>query len=593
MKLKPTTILAVVENGLKKNKTGIFSATKRNGEWIETRIDDFLEKVKNLAMGLYNLGVRKGDKISIHAENSTEWVIVDQAVLSLGAALVPIYTTQQGSQIKFILENSEAKIHIVSNDKLFEETKPLIKNIETVESIISIFGTKHKKLKKWEDILDAGKKFNDENPDLFEKLRSEVQPEDLATLIYTSGTTGTPKGVMLSHINIAGNALAAREVFPFNPDDFKDPRILSYLPLAHMFERTATYVFADAGVPPYYIEKVEEIQDDFKTVKPIYLVTVPRLLEKIMTGIKVKGQEMSGVKKILYYWAVNLAENYDPENPPNKLKWKIADKLVYSKIRELFGGRLFGMNVGGAALSPNIARFMNGIGIYCGLGYGLTETSPVLTAPPQGKLRVGSSGKAIKGVEIKIAEDDEILARGQHIMMGYYKMPEKTKEDIDADGWFHTGDIGYLDKDGWLFVTDRKKDLFKLSTGKYIAPQPIENALTNSGFIEQAIIVGNGKKFNAALIVPNWDNIKRRFESAGHSLPDEDRINNEFVIKRIQKEVDKVNTGFSDWERVKKFKLLEDAFTIEAGEITPTLKVKRNVINKKYADIIDSIYEDE
>ncbi len=591
MKLQPTTILAVVENGLKRNKSGIFSATKRNGVWVETSVDDFLEKVKNLALGLYNLGVRKGDKVSIHAENSTEWVIVDQAILSIGAAVVPIYTTQQGSQIKFILENSDTKIHFVSNDEMFAEIEPFMKEIKTVEAVVSIFGSKHEELKKWDDVLAAGKKLGEEKPELFEELRAQVAPDDMATLIYTSGTTGTPKGVMLSHNNIAGNALAAKEVFPFNPDDFENPRVLSYLPLAHMFERTATYVFADAGVPPYYIEKIEEITDDFKTVKPIYLVTVPRLLEKIMTGIKVKGQEMSGLKKILYYWAINMAENYDPENPPSKLKLKIADKLVYSKIRELFGGRLFGMNAGGAALSPNIARFMNGIGVYCGLGYGLTETSPVLTAPPKGKLRVGSSGKPIKGVEIKIAEDDEILARGQHIMMGYYKMPEKTKEDIDEDGWFHTGDIGYLDKDGWLFVTDRKKDLFKLSTGKYIAPQPLENALTNSGFIEQAVIVGNGRKFNAALIVPNWDNMKKRFENSNYELPEKDRINNEFVIKRIQKEVDKINEGFSDWETVKKFKLLEHPFTIEAGEITPTLKVKRNVINKKYADIIDSIYE--
>ncbi|HET8864543.1 MAG TPA: long-chain fatty acid--CoA ligase [Gracilimonas sp.] len=593
MKYDPTTILSVVEQGYKKNKTGIYSAIKRNGEWIETSIDDFKQMVQDLALGLYELGVRKGDKVSLHAENSTEWLVIDQAVLSIGAVVVPVYTTQPGDQIKYILENSEAKVHFVSNDEVFSETKPLIKGVENVKAVISILGSDHKKLKTFNKILEMGHKRGEEEPNLFEKLRSNVEPEDIATLIYTSGTTGVPKGVMLTHNNIAGNALAAHEIFPFETDDYDEPKVLSYLPLAHMFERTASYIYAYVGVPPYYIEDVDKIKDDFGTVKPIYLVTVPRLLEKIVTGIKVKGQEMSGIKKQLYYWAVNLAEEYDPENPPAKWKWKIADKLVYAKIRELFGGRMVGFNVGGAALSPNIARFINGIGIYCGLGYGLTETSPVLTGPPRGELRIGSSGKPIVDVEIKIAEDGEILAKGPCIMKGYYKMPEKTEEVIDDDGWFYTGDIGYLDEDGWLFVTDRKKSLFKLSTGKYVAPQPIENALVNSGFIEQAVVVGSEHKFCGALIVPNWENMKKRFKTKGHEFPDGDITENEFVVKRIQKEVDKVNENLSKWEKVKRFKILEDQFTIDAGEITPTLKVKRNVINEKYKEQIAAIYEDE
>lgn len=593
MKYEPTTILSIVEQGYEKNHTGIYSAVKRDGEWIETSIDDFRQMVRDLALGLYELGVRKGDKVSLHAENSTEWLVIDQAILSVGAAVVPIYTTQPGEQIKYILENSESKVHFVSNDEVFAETKPLIKEVESVKAIISILGSDHKKLRTFDDILEMGHKKGEEDPALFEKLRNEVEPEDLATLIYTSGTTGVPKGVMLTHHNIASNALAAHEIFPFDTDDYETPKVLSYLPLAHMFERTASYIYAYVGVPPYYIEDVEDIRDDFASVKPIYLVTVPRLLEKIVTGIKVKGQEMSGLKKQLYYWAVNLAEEYDPENPPAKWKWKIADKLVYAKIRELFGGRMVGFNVGGAALSPNIARFINGIGIYCGLGYGLTETSPVLTGPPKGELRIGSSGKAITDVELKIAEDGEILARGPYIMKGYYKMPEKTDEAIDSEGWFHTGDIGHLDEDGWLFVTDRKKSLFKLSTGKYVAPQPIENALVNSGFIEQAVVVGSEHKFCGALIVPNWENMKKRFKTKGYEFPEENITENEYVIKRIEKEVEKVNADLSKWEKVKRFKLLEDQFTIEDGEITPTLKVKRNVINEKYKEQIDSIYADE
>jgi long-chain acyl-CoA synthetase len=593
MKYEPTTILSLISEGIKNNKTGIYSAVKRNGEWIETSLDDFQQMVEDLALGLYELGVRKGDKVSLHAENSTEWLVVDQAVLSLGAALVPIYTTQPGEQIKYILENSESKVHFVSNDEVFAETKPLIKEVENIKAVISIFGTDHGKLKTFDEILELGHKRGEEEPNLFEKLRKEVHPDDLATLIYTSGTTGVPKGVMLTHNNIASNTLAAYELFPFDPDDHEDPKVLSYLPLAHMFERTASYIYGYCGVPPYYIEDVDEIKEDFAEISPIYLVTVPRLLEKVVTGIKVKGQEFSGLKKQIYYWAVNLAENFDPEDPPSKIKWKIADKFVYAKVRELFGGKMIGFNVGGAALSPNIARFINGIGIYCGLGYGLTETSPVLTGPPKGELRIGSSGKPIVDVEIKIAEDGEILAKGPCIMKGYYKMPEKTEEVIDNEGWFHTGDIGHLDEDGWLFVTDRKKSLFKLSTGKYVAPQPIENALVNSGFIEQAVVVGNGHKFCAALIVPNWQNMRKRFETTHHSFPEENPAENKYVIKRIQKEVDKVNKDLSKWEKVKKFTLLEDQFTIEEGEITPTLKVKRNVIYKKYGDTIDAIYADE
>lgn len=593
MKYEPTTILSVVSEGIEKNETGIYSAVKRDGKWIETTIDDFNQMVHDLAMGLYELGVRKGDKVSLHAENSTEWLVIDQAILSLGAVVVPIYTTQPGEQIKYILENSEAKVHFVSNDEVFAETKPLIKSVENVKAIISILGSNHNKLKTFDEILEMGHKKGEEDPNLFDKLRSDVQPDDLATLIYTSGTTGVPKGVMLTHNNIAGNALASHEIFPFDPKEHDEPKVLSYLPLAHMFERTASYIYAYVGVPPYYIDEVEEIRDDFQAVKPIYMVTVPRLLEKIVTGIKVKGQEFSGLKKQLYYWAVNLAEEYDPEDPPASWKWKIADKLVYAKIREMFGGNLVGLNVGGAALSPNIARFMNGIGIYCGLGYGLTETSPVLTGPPVGELRIGSSGKPLVDVELKIAEDGEILAKGPNIMKGYYKMPEKTEEAIDEDGWFHTGDIGHIDENGWLFVTDRKKSLFKLSTGKYVAPQPIENALVNSGFIEQAVVVGSEHKFCGALIVPNWENMKKRFKSTGHDFPEDNPTENKYVIKRIQKEIDKVNEELSKWEKVKKFKLLKDQFTIDDGEITPTLKIKRNVINEKYKEQIDSIYAEE
>lgn len=597
MSTEKLTLLQIVEDGIPKNRSGIYASVKRNGQWIETTTADFRQMVQDLAIGLYELGVRRGDMVSIHAENCTEWLVIDQAVLSIGAILVPIYTTQPGEQIKYILENSGSKVHIVSNDEVFAETKPLIKSVDNVKAVIMISDSKHKKLRAFDDILRSGHQYGEEHPDLYMKLRNEVEPDDLATLIYTSGTTGVPKGVMLSHNNIASNVIGCREIFPFDPDDFEDPRILSYLPLAHMFERTASFIYAYSGLPIYFIEDVNEIKEDLMYIKPVYFISVPRLLEKILTGVKVKGQEFSGIKKRLYYWALHRAEHFDPEKKPgplDKIKDSIADKVVYAKMRELFGGRLTGINVGGAALAPNIARFMNGIGIYCGLGYGLTETSPVITGPPKGELRIGSSGKTIRDAEVKIAEDGEILARGPNIMQGYYKMPEKTAEVMTDDGWFKTGDIGHIDDDGWLFVTDRKKSLFKLSTGKYVAPQPIENALVSSGFIEQAVVIGAEHKFCGALIVPSWENMQKRFESNGFPFPDkEDRKTDEHVLSRIQKEVDKVNSDLPKWEKIKQFILLDDQFTIESGELTPTLKVKRSVINERYKEQINKLYSEE
>ncbi|MCW9706105.1 AMP-dependent synthetase/ligase [Fodinibius salsisoli] len=586
-----TTIISEVDKGLKKHDKDVLFGTKRDGKWIEMNKQEFLMKVRNLALGLYELGIRKGDRVSLHSENSSEWLICDQAILSLGAVTVPIYTTQPGEQIEYILQNSQTKAHIVSTDKLFRDTKPIIKSIKTVEAVISILGSEHKKLKVFEDILAKGAAKHEEEPELFEKLRSEVKPEDLATLIYTSGTTGAPKGVMLSHQNIATNLVASRERVPFDEEVEEGQRMLSYLPLSHVFERLITYLYLRMGYPIYYIEEVDQIREDFETIKPYHFATVPRLLEKVHTGIKVKGQEMSGLKKRLYYWAINLAENYDPEHPPTglgALKHKVADKLVYSKIRELFGGKLFGIVSGGAALSPVLFRFMNALGIICLQGYGLTETSPVLSVHDKEHLRVGSAGMPLSNVEIKIADDGEILAKGPNIMKGYYQNQEKTDEVFTEDGWFKTGDVGKLE-DGYLFITDRKKSVFKLSTGKYIAPQIIENRLIESGYIDQAVVIGYQRKFCSALIVPNYENIRKRLNA---TISEDNQSRDPKVLKLVQEEVDKVNKNLSPWETVKKFVLLEEPFTIESGELTPTHKVKRPKVKEHYEAEINSMYED-
>jgi long-chain acyl-CoA synthetase len=589
-----STIIAEVKEGIARHDKEVFISTKRNGSWVDTNKEDFQQKVRNLALGIYELGVRPGDKVSLHSENSAEWVICDQAILSIGAVNVPIYDTQPGEQIKYILENSETKVHIVSNDELFEDTKPIMKSISNVKAVISIFGSKHGKLKEFDGILEMGAQKHKENPELFDELRSKVQPDDLATLIYTSGTTGDPKGVMLTHDNIAANIRASLERVPFDSTVREGEQMLSYLPLSHVFERMMTYLYLRLGYPIYYIEDVDEIREDFEHVKPYYFATVPRLLEKVHTGIKVKGQEMSGLKKRLYYWAIHRAEEFDPENPPTGLgaiKHAIADKLIYSKIRELFGGKLVGMVSGGAALSPTLFRFMNALGLLCCQGYGLTETSPVLSVQDRDHLRVGSSGLPLSNVDIKIAEDGEILAQGPNIMQGYYNNQEKTDEVFTEDGWFRTGDVGKLE-DGYLFITDRKKSVFKLSTGKYIAPQIIENRLIESGYIDQAVVLGYKRKFCSALIVPSYDNIKRRLKSKGKSLSD-DLPSDPEVRKLIQKEVDEVNRELSPWETVKKFVLLEEPFSIESGELTPTQKVKRPAVKEHYADEIESMYAEE
>ncbi len=593
MKYEPAVVPLMLEEGMKRNKLGILSAVKRKGKWLETSVDEFREQVRSLALGLYELGVRKGDRVSIHSENSTEWLICDQAILSIGAVNVAIYTTQPPDQIKYILENSEAKVHIISDDDLFAETKPLIKEITTIQAIISIQPSVHEKLKGFEEVMEMGRALYKEQPNLIDELRNAIEPDDLANINYTSGTTGVPKGVMLTHMNLASNTIASNLYMPFDTTEIEEPRILSYLPLTHMLERIASYIYIYCGASVYYVEDVQDFRSDLITIKPIYFATVPRLLEKIMTGIKVRGQELSGIKKQLYYWAINIAEGYDPEDPPqgmDALKWKLADKLVYSKIRENMGGNLMGTMSGGAALSPNVMRFFNGIGLKCGMGYGLTETSPVMSGSLPDQIRIGSAGKALVDVEIRIAEDGEIQTKGPNLMKGYYKMPEKTAEVMTEDGWFCTGDIGYLDDDDWLFITDRKKSMFKLSTGKYVAPQPIENALMNSGFIDQAMVIGNQEKFCAAIIIPDWVNMEKRFKQKGKPYPQSDIARNEDVVSRIQLEVDKVNRKLPHWEQVKRFVLLEHPFTIDKGELTPKMSIRRSTVKQNYADEIKSIY---
>lgn len=590
MKYPKQTIIQLLEEGLSKNTTGVSIATKRSGNWTETSIDDFKTKIKQLALAFHSLGLQHGDRISIHSENGAMWLIADLAAISIGLIDVPIYVTQPADQIQFILDDSGSKIHFVSGDALLSGYADAIKSVKSVQKVVSFTASSHSDVTLVDELFAIGEKLDKEQPQLYNELKAKVHPDDLATFMYTSGTTGMPKGVMLTHHNIGSNVQSIVDYIPFDIEGKRGHKILSFLPLSHSFERAVSYTFMYVGYPIYYIEKVDEIVADIQFVKPIFFATVPRLLEKLYAGFKGKSSEMSGFKKKLYVWALGLAEQYDVEKPNAQgFKRKIADKLIYSKLRAALGGNLDSVISGGAAISGEILSFINAIGVLCSQGYGLTETSPVLTVMARGEIRAGTPGRAMPEIELKIAEDGEILAKGPNIMKGYYNQPDKTAEVFTEDGWFRTGDIGRIDDRGYLFITDRKKALFKLSTGKYVAPQHIENLMVNSMFIEQSMVIGNSRKFCAALIVPDFINIRNYLQLPSGTTPQE-MLKNDKVTSLIKEEVEKVNKLVPHWEQVKKYQLLERAFSIDSGEMTPTLKIKRNVVNELYKEKIEHLY---
>lgn len=592
------TVPVLFEQNLGKNISGIACATKRKGSWTTLSVNEFKEQVRYLSLGLHSLGVKKGDAVSIHSPNSSKWVLCDQAILSIGAVNVAIYTTQPTDQIVYILNDSKTVVHFVSTKQMFEGLSEHLLEVSTLKKIVfmeeATTTADEDQFMCFDSLIKLGKRIDQENPELFESLRSKVTSQDLANINYTSGTTGVPKGVMLSHYNLVSNTLSSLERLPFTttPDS---SAVLSYLPLAHMIERIGAYLYTGAGATIYYIDDLTEIKEDMQQIQPIFFATVPRLLEKIHTGLKSRGQELSGAKKSIYYWALKMAEYFDPETPLkglNKVKWTIADALVYKKIREGLGGKIEGTISAGAALHPTIMRFFNGIGIKCAVGYGLTETSPILTASLPNKIRIGSAGIPITGVSIRIAEDGEVQATGPNIMQGYFGKPKWTKEVMTEDGWFCTGDIGYLDSDGWLFITDRKKDLFKLSTGKYVAPQPIENGLTKSPFIDQAVVVGIERKFCSALLYPDFARIQEHLDQKNIQVDSNNLSEEPLVVTIIQQEVDKVNINLPPWEQIKKYQLLPQPLSIERGELTPKMSVRRQTVSNSYADLIEKIYTD-
>jgi len=560
-----------------------FISGKINGEWKKYSTADFCQTTDNLSKGLTTLGIGKGSRVAVMAHNRPEWNICDYAIMQLGAYQIPLYPTLADHDVKFIIENAEITIVFVGDEKLYHKVLAVTQQINHPVKVYCI--DEFSGAPNWQELIELGKT---SVVDL-QSYRDAVTPEDILTIIYTSGTTGTPKGVMLTHDNLVQNFKKSAIIFP------KEVKVaLSFLPLSHIFERMIIYLYAYADVSIYYAESMDTIVADIQYVKPNSFSTVPRLLEKVYDKIMEKGKDLKGIKRGIFFWSLALAEKFDIENGWwYNFKLNIARKLVFKKWQEALGGNIVVMASGGAALNPRLARIFWAAGMPVFEGYGLTETSPVITVNHFGATMFGTVGTVIEGVEIKIAEDGEILTRGHHVMKGYYLRDDLTAESIDTDGWFHTGDIGEIVNGKFLKITDRKKEIFKTAGGKYIAPQMLENKYKESPLIEQIMVLGENRKFPAALIIPTFPALKSWCEKKGIPYTtNEEMIKHEEIINKYAKIVAELGAEFGKWEQVKRFELLPKEFTIEGGELTPKLSLKRKVILEKNKNIIEKIYID-
>lgn len=562
----------------------------REGEWVSYSSQDILDLAHRMSAGLLDLGVIPGDKVAIlSTTNRSEWNIVDLGVLQLGAVDVPIYPTITEKEIEYILCHSESKIVFLSDAALLEKVRSIQGNCPALQAIYTfdkVDGAKH-----WTEVLASDL---DRAYELVQPYKEDVRYEDLATLIYTSGTTGLPKGVMLSHRNLVSNVLASSPRLPVEPGS----RSLSFLPLCHVFERMLIYLYTYKGISVHYARSLDTIGDDMKSVKPHIFTAVPRLIEKMYDKIIAKGEALTGIKRKLFFWAVDLAEDFDYYGKNGawyEFKLKIARKLIFSKWQEGLGGHVKLAASGSAALSPRLNRIFNAAGIPIMEGYGLTETSPVISVNEidHDGFRFGTTGRPIEHVEVKIAEDGEILCKGPNLMMGYYKNPELTAEVIDKEGYFHTGDIGELVEGEFVKITDRKKEIFKTSGGKYIAPQVMENKFKSSRFIEQIMVVGEGKKHPSALIVPNAETLTEFCRSKGIAQASlEIILQDPTVIQVFESEVGRLNEDFNQYERIKKYRLIAEPWSVDGGELTPTLKLRRKKVMEKYGHLVEAMYQE-
>jgi long-chain acyl-CoA synthetase len=569
---------------------------KVDGEWRNTSAATFGERVRNVALGLTARGIRRGDRVALLSENRPEWSIVDLAILSLGAINVPIYTTQAVDQVRYILTDSGARVLFISNRRLYKHAYKALERLGFLEKLIFFDAEGTETIEHAMSLSSlevAGNELHRERPAAFAEFLSAVQPHDLATIIYTSGTTGEPKGVMLTHDNFISNVLSVTSALPISSSD----TALSVLPLSHIFERTGFYIFCYSGVSVYYAASFDQVGENLKEVRPTVMTAVPRLFEKVYHRIVKKGMAEKGWKRKLFLRSLAVGQRYAELKDKRQrvpaalaLRQKLASRLVFSKWRAGVGGKLRFFVSGGAPLSPALSYSFLAAGIPVLQGYGATETCIVSANRPEDN-HVGSVGLPFPGIEVEIAADGEILLRGPNVMKGYYGQPEATADVLKA-GWFSTGDVGHLDDAGRLYITDRKKDLFKLSNGKYVAPQLIESLLKQSEFVSQVVVVGAGRKQPAALIVPEWEAVKQALTEADQDFPSDRRELSQFApaVKIVQRDVSALTAELADYERVRRVALLPEEFSIDNGELTPTLKVKRRVIDEKFGDLIDELY---
>ncbi|MFA7274690.1 MAG: long-chain fatty acid--CoA ligase [Crocinitomicaceae bacterium] len=588
--MKPTRLFDLPYYQLENYPQDGMFVTKTDGIWEKLSTKSFIDRVTIYSKALYAMNVKPGDTIGLVSSNRYEWNIMDIAIQQVGAIVVPLYPNISVHDYIYIFNDSKLKFCFVGNQELHDKINPILSQTPSVEKLFTfdnVAGANH-----WSTIEELGVSVSDSD---IQARKDAIQNADLVTIIYTSGTTGNPKGVMLSHNNLLSNAEAAEYSIPAD----NHSRVLSFLPVCHVYERMLHYLYMKLGCSIHFAESMDTIGDNIREVKPMVFTAVPRLIEKVYDRIMAKGDELTGIKRKLFFWAVVVAEEYELSGKSlgYKIKLAVARKLIFSKWREALGGHVKAIASGSAALQPRLARVFYAAQIPILEGYGLTETSPVISVNCFKRgIRFGSVGPLIEDVQVKIAEDGEILTKGPNLMLGYYNLPEATAEAIDADGWFHTGDIGEFQEGIFLKITDRKKEIFKTSGGKYIIPQAMENKFKESRFIEQIYVMGDGQKFPSALVVPNFafalEWAKRKGIQEDLST-NEKIIANERIQKRIQKEVDLFNEGFGQWEKIKQFRLLAKEFSIDGGELTPTLKLKRKIILAKYQKEFDSIYAED
>ncbi len=573
---------------------------KSGDKWLDITVPEFRDTVRAFAAGLHDLGVKRGDRVAILAENRPEWAMADFAILAAGAVTVPVYPTLLGWQIEYILNDAGVVAVVCSTQEQLDKVQEIRSHVPTLHNVIVCDPPPSLPpgVLTFKDVVERGKKWESANGrNWFDESRAASKPDDLATLVYTSGTTGNPKGAMLTHGNITSNVVTVRDIVPIGAGNIA----LSILPLSHILERMVDYLYFYKGGTIAYAENVNKVADNLQEVKPHYFAAVPRLFEKMRMRVMDNVAAAPPARQKIFHWALKVAQErlpYRVDRKPMplglKVKSAIADKLVFSKILARLGGNVQYVVSGGAPLSAELAAFFIGAGVEILEGYGLTETSPVIAVNRPDKRRVGSVGPVISGIEVKIAPDGEILTRGPHVMKGYWNNPEATAQSIDAEGWFHTGDIGEIDGDGFLKITDRKKDIIINAYGKNIAPQPLEALLKSSPYVGTPVLIGDRRKYLAALIVPNFEKLERDAQALGVDIRSrETMVSDDRVKKLIQDEIDRFNQNLDRQEKIRRFALLPRDFTIEEDEITPSLKVKRKVIDKKYKNVIDQLYADE